>query len=246
MHRTAPILLAALLGCSRPAPSPVYAEARERWNALLAERGDEASESRQAEEVLAALRTVPSASPDAPAAQELQARIAGERRDRAAERARRAELVARAGESQPGEPSRPDPPGPTGEGGSPGASARPGPLALGTSLAKFQEEAGDCFQRRGAVQVAGDAGARPGEAWTLRDAPGCRERYPQAAGGLVVFADGVMVGLSPAGSERKVERKELVELGTLPDGGRGIRTDAGVRPLPEGATLRVLDGGPPR
>jgi hypothetical protein len=241
--------VAALLACSRPRPSPEYDEARQRWTALVRERGDAAADDRRVEDVLGLLARVPPASADAASAAELRARIDAERKAGAEELLRRTRLVA-------GAAALPAMPAAGGVAASP-ASAPVEPrapaatsLVLGMRLEEFRAQAGDCFETRGPIQVGSSDGGPPaaGEAWTLRDDAACQERYPGTSGKLVLFAQGALAGVALPSAARTVERRERVELGVLPDGGVGIRTDAGVVPAPPGAHIvpdqvGVLDGG---
>jgi hypothetical protein len=244
MSRTVSALaFAALLAaCSRAAPSPEYDRARELWNAARTDHGEEAADDPRAEEALTLLARVPPRSADAEAAADLRGRIEGARVARAAERARRAELLARAGQPAP-------PPAPGGEaapGAGPGgvADARD-PFALGMQLQDFRAATGECFERQPGVAVAGaDGGAAAGaEAWALRGDPDCAARYPSLAGRYVLFEGGALSGTSSQAAAKRTERARQVEVAPLPDGGLGIRTDAGVVPPPEGTRLVPLDGG---
>jgi len=233
--------LAALVACSRPRPSPEYEEARQRWAAIAREQGDAAAEDPRADAVLALLARVPAESLDAPGAAELRARIEGERKARAEERERRARLVAAAG-APPAMPSTGGAPGGAGaSAGAPAAAAAAAPPALapGTPLDAFRAATGACFERRGPIQIgAPDGGApAPGEAWALRADAACQERWAAASGKLVLFTKGALAALAPASAARTVETRERVKLGTLPDGGVGILTDAGVVAPPPGAQI---------
>jgi hypothetical protein len=235
--------VAALVACSRPRPSPEYDEARQRWTALVREQGDAAAEDRRAEDVIGLLARVPPESADAASAAELRARIDGERRARAEERERRARLVESAG-APPAMPAAGAAAGPASA-----PAERPPPaapwLVPGMKLEEFRAQAGDCFERRGPMQVGSPDGGPPsaGEAWALRDDAACQERYAAASGKLVLFAQGALAGVALPSAVRTVETRERVQLGTLPDGGIGIRTDAGVVPPPPGAHIVPDDAG---
>jgi hypothetical protein len=234
---------AALLACSRPRPSPEYERARAHWTALVEARGDDAAEDPAADEIIALLARVPAGSADAPVASELRARIEDERKARADERERRARLVAAAGAPRAATVALAG--GTTPGDAADAAVAREAALAAGEKLEAFKEKRGDCFEPRGPLSVTPlDGGApRAGEAWAMKDDPRCRARHPDAVGQLVLFTNGELTGTAPEGSARRVVTTERVTLGKLPDGGVGIQTDAGVVPLPPGATLRPLDGG---
>jgi hypothetical protein len=244
MFRTlAMFAFAALLACSRPQPSPDYERARQLWTSLVQARGEAAAEDPRADEVLALLDRVPKESLDAPAAAELRGRIEAERKSHVEELARRQRLVAGAGEA-------PDMPAGSGAAAAEGP-AEPGPpparvpaLVVGMKLDEFRASFGDCFDSKESVQLTSPDGGRPraGQMWVMKDEEGCRGKYPQLAGQVVLFADGVLAGVSPAAAVKRVETVRPVELGTLPDGGLGERVDGGVVPLPEGARL-LLDGG---
>jgi hypothetical protein len=234
---------AALLACSRPQPSPDYERARQLWTSLVQTRGDAAAEDPRTDEVLALLERVPKESPDAPAAAELRGRIEAERKSHVEELARRQRLVAGAGEA-------PDMPAGSGAATAEGP-AEPGPaparvpaVVVGMKLDEFRASFGDCFDSKGSVQLTSPDGGPPraGQMWAMKDEEGCRGKYPQLAGQMVLFADGALAGISPAASVKRVETVRPVELGRLPDGGLGERVDGGVVPLPEGARL-LLDGG---
>ncbi len=232
---------AALLACSRPQPSPDYERARQLWTSLVQARGEGAAEDPRADEVLALLDRVPKESLDAPAAAELRGRIEGERKGHVEELARRQRLVAGAGEA-------PDMPAGSGAAAA-GGPAEPGParapaLTVGMKLDEFRASFGDCFDSKGSVQLSSPDGGHPraGQMWVMKEEEGCRGKYPQLAGQVVLFADGALAGVSPAAAVKRVETVRPVELGTLPDGGLGERVDGGVVPLPEGARL-LLDGG---
>jgi hypothetical protein len=238
--------VASLVACSRPLPSPEYDEARQRWTALVREQGDAAAEDRRAEDVIGLLARVPPESADAAGAAELRARIDGERKARAEERERRARLVARAG-ALPATPAAGAVAGPPAR----APAERPPPaapwLVPGMRLEEFRAQVGDCFERRGPMQVGSPDGGPPtaGEAWALREGAACEERYAAASGKLVLFAQGALAGVALPSAVRTIEKRERVELGTLPDGGVGIRTDAGVVPPPPGAHIVRDDAGAP-
>jgi hypothetical protein len=227
--------IAMVLACSRPQLSPDYDQARQLWTTLVQTRGDAAAEDPRADEVLALLDRVPRDSADAPAAAELRGRIEGERKAHVEELARRQRLVAGAGAI----PSAPSEPGaPTTEPRPPSRAA----LVPGMKLEVFRESYGDCFESTGPAQLtSADGGAaHPGEMWAMKDDAGCREKHPQLAGEVVLFAEEALVGVAPAASAKKVVRQ--VEIAPLPDGGVGERVDGGVVPLPPGAEI-VADGG---
>ncbi|HET9599497.1 MAG TPA: hypothetical protein VFP65_28235 [Anaeromyxobacteraceae bacterium] len=250
MNRLAPAFAAGLLlvaACSRPQPSPEYERARALWTEIVKARADEASQDPRADEVLALLAQVPAASADATAAAELRTRIEADRKARAEEQARRERLVAQAGAPQ--EMPSGGSPQPAAGGGGPGASgegaAPPPALRIGMPVQELEKGFGDCFARREPVRIGGgpDAGAREGDLWVMKDDEGCRARHAALAGQGILVAGGQVAGVSPLDKARKVEVRQTVELGTLPDGGTGMRVDGGVVPIPPGATLTRLDGG---
>jgi hypothetical protein len=237
-------LAAALLACSRPQPSPEYEQARARWTALVQARGDDAAEDPGAEEVLALLGRVPPSSADAADAAALRTRIEGDRRARAEERARREKLDAAAGAPQAMPSAATE--GAKAPGGA-AERAEAAALPAGMKEQEFRDAYGDCFAPQGGIDVAGADGgaAQRGEMWTLKPDPSCREKHPSLDGKVVVFSGGALAGVAPAAAVRKVERREQVKVGALPDGGVGILVDGGVAPVPAGATLSVdaPDGG---
>jgi len=79
--------------------------------------------------------------------------------------------------------------------------------------------------------------------WRMKDDESCRAVQPRLVDKVIVFVGDELAGLSPASALQTVQHQKTVELGRLPDGGLGIRTDGGVEPLPAGATLTVDDGG---
>jgi hypothetical protein len=247
MRRPFILLVAMLLACSRPQPSPDYERARQLWTSLVQARADGAAEDPRADEVLALLDRVPPDSADAAGAAELRARIEGERKARGEERARREKLVAGAGAVQAMPALSAQEPGAARPPAQEAAAAPTGvPLAMGMKLDDFRAAYGKCFEERGAVQLTGaDGGApRPAVLWVMKDDEACKKEHAALAGQAVLFAGGALAGVAPASSARQVESRRQVELGTLPDGGVGIREGGKVVPVPAGATL-VLDGGTP-
>ncbi len=123
--------------------------------------------------------------------------------------------------------------------------ARP-PLAPGLTLEAFKAGYGDCFEERGPVEIDAPGGkgpARAGTMWGMKDLIACREKLPQHANQLALFADGALVGLG-AKDKLRTERRQ-VELGTLPDGQLGIKEGGKVVPLPPGAALESPAPGKP-
>jgi hypothetical protein len=240
----APVLLALLAACSRPAPSPDYLAAREKHAAVLAAHPDDAPIQSEIDEVLALLERVPEGSLDAPAARELRERILAERKAWQERALERATLVDRAGET-PAWPSAT----------SIGRPATAPPIRPGMSLEELRALHGDCLERQaGEFRVAGaDGKDRPVEAWGVSAAAECRERYAAHVESRVLVADGAVVAVRPAPEatpvpaetvvERRVERE--VELVPVQGGGWGVRrADGSVEPLPAGAQVRTADGAP--
>jgi hypothetical protein len=262
------LAVAAALACARPQPSPEYERAREMWTDLVRARGTDAADDPATDDVLALLARVPPKSLDAQAASELKARIESERKALTDERTRRDQMVAGAVQAL-GAPG-PSPSG-GGEGsagvggggeGSAGAGGSGGAMAaspaeqggavalpqlrLGMKLDAFLAAYGTCFEDKGDVELSapdGKAPPRAGRMWRMKDDEACRAVEPKLADKIVVFAGDELAGINPANSLHKVEHERTVELGRLPDGGLGIKSDAGVEPLPAGATLRLEDGG---
>ena len=257
MYRRAPVcaaaLLVALVGCARPQRSPDYERARATWTELVQARPGDAAEDPRAEEVLRLLAAVPRDSLDAEAAAELRGRIEAERTVAAQARARREALVAGAGTATSA-------PAAFGAAATPteAASAEPGRLAPGTTLADFRATHAGCFDRHGPAQVTVPDGgaARAGEVWLMKEDGACRERFPALVGQAVLFAGDAVAGVVPvervlrAPVRQEVRPVEIrrteertVELAELPDGGMGMVVDGGVVPLPAGATVHPVDGG---
>jgi hypothetical protein len=243
------LVLAALLACARPQPSPDYEHALQLWTRLVQARGFDAAEDPGADEVLALLDRVPKDSLDAAAAADLRKRIAQDRAARAAERARREALTAAAGEAVSAsgagegaaEPAGREPAGAVAR--APGA-ALPGGLTPGMKIEDVKAAYGDCVEERGPAELdPGDGGtSRPARLLSLREGD-CRTRHPALAGQAVVFVDDALVVVSSLANAKRTEVTRTMDLGKLPDGGVGMVTDGGVVPLPVGATLRSLDGG---
>jgi len=229
-------LLAGLLACSRPQPSPEYEQARELWTTVVTERGEDAGDDSRTQEVLSLLDRVPKESLDATPAADIRSRISSLRAASAAERERLARILARVGA-----PADAPPQGP-GQGrartGVPPAPA----LAPGMKLDEFRVAYGECVQAKGPVklEVPGES-ARDAEMWVLKEGDACREQHPQLADRAAVFVEGVLASLSPLSSMRTVEVRRQVELAPLPGGGQGMVVDGKVVPLPPGA--KVVEGG---
>jgi hypothetical protein len=244
--RRALLLAVALAACSEPrAPSAEYAEARRRHAGLVASRPADAAALPEMDDVVALLARVPASSADAEAAAELRGRIDAERRALAAEQDRRRQLVERAAA-----PVRVEAPA-----AAPVAADGPFRLVPGMKLAEFRARAGDCFVRKGDVELVEGEKKRAAEVWGLATGSGCAERHPAQVGQLIVFADDAYVTVRPeAAATTRVERKtetrreervERIEVVPLPEGGYGrLRPDGKTEPLPKGATLK-LEAPPP-
>jgi hypothetical protein len=238
------VLAAALaVACSRPRPSPDYERARSLWTELVRAHPEAPAADPRADEVLAMLARVPGDSVDASAAAALRVRIEGERRELAEERARREALERRAGIPAP--PVVAVVPGPGAGRGADGGQGTPSvELTPGMKLEDFRKLHGTCFDDAGPVQLtATDAAPRSGEMWVMKGDPACRDAHPRLADQAVLFAGGILAGVSPLGSLERVEVRREVELAPLPDGGMGMVVDGGVVPLPPGARLLPSDGG---
>jgi hypothetical protein len=198
------------------------------------------------DEVLALLAQVPPASADGAAAAELRGRIEAERKVLAEEAEHRAAAVQKATEPGPLTP------------GTAAALAPPAPpplrLAPGAKLAELKELGGDCFERKGDVEIVEGEKKRAGEAWALKELAACAERFPADRGQWLLFVDGGYVSSRPSAEAtthvekktevRTVEQVERIEVVPLPGGGYGRKTkDGKVEPLPKGAKL-VLDPAP--
>jgi hypothetical protein len=228
MSRIAALALAALLACSKPAPSPDYAAARRLHADLLAAHPSDAATRPEMDEVVARLDRVPADSADASAAAELRARIEAERAAAAQDAARRAALVAGV---QPGGVRPPDAP--------------PLRIAPGLSLAELRAGEGACFESRGTVEMIEGEQKQPAEALRLVESPDCAERHPAQVGKVLLFAGDRLAAIRPAEDVKtppptRVEKVErLGEVVDLPGGKRGVRRpDGSVEPIPEGAEVR--------
>jgi hypothetical protein len=241
------MLLLAAACAQPPAPAPAYAEARRRHAELLATHPRDAASRPEMDEVLALLAQVPPACADGAAAAELRGRIEAERKALAEEAEHRAVAVQKATEAAPLSP------------GSAAALAPPAPpaplrLAIGAKLEELKELGADCFERKGDVEIVEGEKKRAGEAWGLKEAPECAERFPADRGQWLLFAEGGYVSTRPSADAtthvekktevRTVEQVERIEVAPLPGGGYGRKTkDGKVEPLPAGAKLQ-LDPAP--
>jgi hypothetical protein len=249
LRRLTGIALAlAVLACSKPQPSPEYEQARTIWNGLVKARTTDAATDPQADEVLALLARVPKRSLDYEAATALTEYIQGERKTAAEAQARRAAILEKAGQ----EPAMPSTSGGGGGSGDAVAAATgggpaswPASLAPGMKLEEFQASYGPCFHEQGPAELsARDGGSsRSARVWSMNDTADCREKHGDLVGKIVLFADGQLASVNAASDLKKVDVKREVQLGSLPDGGVGMRVDGGVVPLPPGATLQAPDGG---
>jgi len=251
------VALAAASACRKAPgpPSPEYAEARARHVALVAQFADDADARPEMDQVLALLERVPADSVDAESARELATRIAEGRKRLAAEQAERERRIAAAGPAQ-WAPSG----GVPGAGGAALQEERPA-IALGMKLDEFRAAHGECFEPGSPIQIEtpepdGGTAARQGEAWSLKGDPACREKYPGQVGQVVVFSQGSLLALRPAGDLKAVVRRvpgKVEAFVRLPDGGyqavegAQLLPDGGVSfaggvPLPDGGRF-VPDGG---
>ncbi len=237
--------LAASTACQRTPgpPSPEYAEARARHLALVTRFADDADAQPEMDQVLALLERVPADSVDAPAARELASRIAEGRQRLAAEQAERARRIAAAGPAQWAPAA-----GAPGAGGSTAPQAESALIAPGMKLEEFRSAHGDCFEPGSAIQIEiqgadGGTATRPGEVWALKGDPACQERYPGQVGQVVVFSQGALLALRPAGDLKAAVKKvpgKVEVYSRLPDG--GTRVVEGAQLLPDGG-VSLPDGG---
>jgi hypothetical protein len=241
------LALEVVVACSRPRSSPEYERAQTLWTEVVRSRPEAPAADPRADEVLALLERVPANSLDASAAAALRERIEGERRELAEERARREGLRQRAAMPAPPVAAPAPVPAPVAGGGAAGGQGSAPELAPGMKLEDFRRLVGACFDSAGPVQLTGaDAAPRAGEMWVMKNEAACRDAHPRLAGQAVLFAGGILEGLSPLGNLKRIEVRQEVELAPLPDGGTGMVVDGGVVPLPPGARLVVPDGGAAR
>lgn len=199
------LLLAAPVACRKPAkPSEAYAQAHTRFGKLYAEKGDGAFVDPALSEVESLLDQVPADSLDAPAANDLRARIqAGKQQARARDKAK-ADALAQA--TQPSQmpsgfntapstpaPQRSEPPQEedSDAGTDAGTAGMPGP---GTPAAQLASGFSGCFQKGESLEVKG-RGMR--DRWELADRPACRQQYASLQDQVLIIEDGKVLGMAP-------------------------------------------------
>ena len=233
-------LLAALACKKSPGPpSAEWERARALHVDLVARYADEAYGRPEMDEVLSLLGRVPPDSVDAPDAAALQARVVEERKRLAQLRAERERMLAAAG------PGSWSPPVSSAVSAASAAPAKP-PLQRGLALETFREAYGDCFEHRTLLEIEGPDGGvltSKGEAWGLKADPSCKDRYPEHADKVVLFAEAKLLAVRPA-SDVKVPkaveeppRQFMVEAEVGPDGGLVPKRG------PDGGYVYATDGG---
>jgi len=198
MRRIACLVLAAALlapaACRKPKPSPAFLEARGAYTTLIAELGDDAYAEPQMQQIEDVLKTVPSDSADAQAAQDLLAKIASERKRIDDERAAREKALASALAPTPPDNS----PRPT-ESPEPAAAAvdagTPSEFATGMSLEDVRRVSQGCFSFSGPLQLRNADGTEsPAEVYERMDSTVCNSRYARYSDRFLVFKENKLVG----------------------------------------------------
>jgi hypothetical protein len=216
------LLTAALFApaCQRSSgPSPEYEQARQRWTALLREKGLEgAFVDARAQEVVDLLGQVDRKSVDAPYSDQLRGEIEAGRREAgertAAFERREVEIRGAAAKAaaamgtrlleaapQPAEPAVPpaEPP--------PDAGAKDDQPRQGMEAERFKRDFARCFEFKNPSIVQGRAG---GEVWGLKDLIVCRELHRPFDGNAVLLMDGKVVAIRSA-SELAPKRFKVVD-----------------------------------
>ncbi len=193
----------SLAACKKAGPSPEYAQARDKWSALVKASAFSAAEEPGADEVLALLARVPADSSDAPFAAELKTEIdkgrkeAADRRadatkeQEAMEKARQAALAAMA--SSPVVPAASADSAPS---AAPAADAQAAPDAgekddgqpkRGMDASTFKSKFARCFEYKNDAMVGGTGG---GQVWGLKDLSICRQLHSNFTANSVLLWDG--------------------------------------------------------
>ena len=210
------LLAAAPVACRKPAkPSEEYTQAHTRFSKLYAQKGDDAFLAPEMAEVESLLARVPPDSMDAPAANELRARIqTGRQQAQAREKAKKDALAKlhAPGEQPAGfntAPSSAPTPSeePTDAGTDAGVAGVPG---IGTPVAQLASGFSGCFQKGEPLEVRG-RGLR--ERWELADLAACRQQYGSLQDQVLIVEDGKVLA--------QVSKSSIQELAT--DGGPGGR-----------------------
>ena len=209
LSKLAAVLLVACLSfaCNRSGPpSAEYAEAREKWSALVRDRLDEAATDPQADEVLALLGRVDPKSIDAQYASELKAEIEKSRAEAKAQAEARAksleaaEAALRPVVANSPRDEEPSPPEPATE---PAAQAAEAPDAgeadkgqpvEGMPASDFKTKFSRCFEYRNDSLVNGLAG---GQVWGLKDLSICRDLHPTFVSNSVLLYEDKLSAIRP-------------------------------------------------
>ncbi|WNG57820.1 hypothetical protein F0U59_25960 [Archangium gephyra] len=220
-------VVAAPLACRKPAqPSEAYIQAHKRFGKLYGEKGDDAFLAPEMSEVESLLAQVPTDSLDAPAAQELRARIQTGKQQAAAQEKAREDAMAKAREPGPGStsfgsdmgsspasaPSGSEPSDEGSNGGTEEADAGTGVLGVGTPEAQLASSG--CFQKGEPLEVKG-RGRR--DRWELADRPACRQQYASLQDQALIIEEGKVLAQVPKSSIQAIPV----------DGGTGPTPDAG-------------------
>ncbi len=222
--------MVAPVACRKPAqPSEAYTQAHTRFGKLYGEKGDDAFLAPELAEVESLLAQVPADSLDAPAAQELRARIqTGKQQAQAREKARNDAL---ANARTPGEvpagfgtaSGTPPPPAPTEEVPEAQAEAQDagtgGMPGIGTPVAQLASGFSGCFQKGEQIDVKG-RGLR--DRWELQDRAACRQQYAPLQEQVLIIEEGKVLALVSKSAIQAIP----VDGGTPPAG----RPDGGTPP----------------
>jgi hypothetical protein len=203
---TALLLTAAPVACRKPAqPSEAYAQAHTRFGKLYGAKGDAAFVDPEMAEVESLLGQVPADSLDAPAANELRARIQAGRQQ--ADAQARAQQEALENARDPGQmpggfasepPSDPEPEPAEEEPADAGTDGGTGGVpAIGTSAAQLASGFSGCFVKGDPLEVRG-RGMR--DRWELADRAACRQQYASLQDQVLIVEDGKVLALAPKSS----------------------------------------------
>ncbi|EPX56669.1 hypothetical protein D187_008011 [Cystobacter fuscus DSM 2262] len=199
------LLLAAPAGCRKPAqPSEAYVEAQTRFGKLYAARGDDAFVDPELAAIEGLLAQVPTNSLDAPAANELRARIEeGKQQARSRQRALD-EVRGRA--SQPAQmpaegyggtrsfPSSQPTEAAEAEDAGTDAGTAGGAPGVGTPATELASGFSGCFKQGESLQVQG-RGQR--DRWDLSDSPACRQQFAALQDQVLIIEEGKVLALVP-------------------------------------------------
>ncbi|WNG17396.1 hypothetical protein [Cystobacter fuscus] len=196
------LLLAVPAGCRKPAqPSEAYVEAQTRFGKLYAAKGDDAFLDPELTAIEGLLAQVPANSLDAPAANELRARIEeGKQQARSRQRAldevrsranQPTEMPAGGSPSFPS--SRPTETAEAEEAGTDAGTAGGAP-GVGTPAAELASGFSGCFKQGESLDVQG-RGRR--DRWDLSDSPACRAQFSALQDQALIIEEGKVLALVP-------------------------------------------------